>query len=91
VQTKEQLTEEVSNDILKLMGGLKDKVSYDCLSYGIVKDALNTIGYYDNDDYDTNGWQVDYWNTFIYFKNPTDILYISGSMYYGNLTISREE
>lgn len=37
---------------------------------------------------ETNGWQVDYWVDGIYKDKK---LSISGSMYYGNMTIERKE
>lgn len=58
------------------------------IPYGVLKQYLESIGFEDNDELETNGWQVDYWNTF----SKEDItLSVSGSMYYGNVNINQKE
>ena len=91
MKNREELIKEVTVDLLKLMGGIIDKVRYDNLSLGIAEHALNAMGYYNDGDYNTNGWEVDYWCKFVYTPDKNDILQVSGSMYHGHLTISINE
>lgn len=45
---------------------------------------LEKLGWTDTEDLETNGWDIDYWVTFI--KEGKDFKYIvSGSLYYGNI------
>ena len=60
------------------------KLEFSNLAYHFIEEAIEALGYSDNDDLDTNGWQVDYWNT---FSNGDNHLSVSGSMYYGDMTI----
>ena len=48
------------------------------------------IGWTDISSIDTNGWDIDYWVTFI--KEGKDFNYIvSGNLYYGNINIRKEK
>lgn len=40
----------------------------------------------DEDDLETNGWQVDYWQSFMYMDEKYTL---SGSMYYGTYEITK--
>lgn len=50
----------------------------------------NDIAEEEGEDLETNGWDIDYWVTFI--KEGKDFKYIvSGSLYYGNINIRKEK
>ena len=43
---------------------------------------------FDSDDFETNGWQVDWWQ---YFEYNDERYCIAGSIYYGDYSISKED
>lgn len=52
-----------------------------CVSFASVKEVLEKLGWTDISSIDTNGWDIDYWVTFI--KEGKDFNYIvSGNLYY---------
>lgn len=56
----------------------------------LLETALVGTGLYFGDDWKTNGWEVDYWGS-IYDENTDEkVAEVSGSMYYGNLSIDFE-
>lgn len=52
----------------------------------ILNGSLNLIN--DNADFNTNGWQVDFWWN---IKRNNKSYCLSGSLFYGNFTLSKEE
>lgn len=61
--------------------------------YGDIVEKLDMLGAVPNGIYDdfvpeTNGWQVDYWLYFI--LNDTEYV-LSGSMWHGDYTITKDE
>ena len=62
-----------------------EEFSAGCISFALVKEVLGWT-----EDLETNGWDIDYWVTFI--KEGKDFKYIvSGSLYYGNINIRKEK
>ena len=58
------------------------------IPYGVAATYLESIGFEDDENFDTNGWQADFWNTF----SKDDItLSVSGCMYDGTIKISQKE
>lgn len=49
----------------------------------IYEDFLKDQGYYRINDWDPNGWEVDFWNDY-YNPKTKDWVTLSGSLYYGN-------
>jgi len=58
-------------------------ISNDCLCIGDIESHLLEIAE-SNDDFESNGWEFDYWCT---YKIKDKTLNISGSGYYGGLHI----
>lgn len=54
-------------------------------------DLLDTVlvgtGLYLDDDWETNGWEVDFWGTIRSEEDDSEVADVSGSMYYGNLRV----
>lgn len=74
--------------VLELEDLLKNEIQVvkaDCLYIGDIESHLEELGK-DNEDYESNGWQNDYWKS--YTLHDGRILNISASGYYGGLTIS---
>lgn len=56
-----------------------------------IEEALKQYGYrYDQDSFDTNGWQVDFWAYFNH-ENEEDQIVLSGSLYYGDYSLVKEK
>ena len=55
---------------------------YDASTY------LERNGWESQDDFDSNGWQADMWQT---FKKEGATIYVSAQGYYGGVTVSLEE
>lgn len=49
--------------------------------------ALVGTGLYLDDDWDTNGWEVDFWGTIRSDEDDSEVADVSGSMYYGDLRV----
>lgn len=63
-----------------------EEFSAGCISLALVKEVLEKLGW--TEDLETNGWDIDYWVTFI--KEGKDFKYIvSGN--YGNINIRKEK
>ena len=85
-EIKKQQLEIFKQDVSKLLSGEIDNVENDCLSIGYVEDYLNKLG--ENlDDYDSNGWQHDYWMSWNINGNK---YILSGSGYYGGISFSKD-
>lgn len=67
----------------------------DCCPYGYFINTLKNAGYliFDDDNWESNGWQGDYRvNLKVKYLNEQILPFrISGSLYYGNLHIERTE
>jgi len=74
---EEQIREYVKRELAKL-GGDITSINLTGVTADILSDSVEG---WDWSEADTNGWQVDYWL-------KTDKYDISGSMYYGTVTIS---
>lgn len=86
MKTKDAIIEELSFEINQFLNSNDEEISFACISYDIINRALYKLGYTGENDLDINGWQKDYWQTYV---NNNHYLYISGSMYYGNLCINK--
>lgn len=88
MKTKDNIISQFKFEFTEFMNSEAMILEYDCLSFGIVEKVLEELGLTWDYKLDTNGWQVDYWAK---FKKDDEIFSISGSMYYGNLTIIKGE
>lgn len=77
----------LENKILDFLNSEEKKLKFELLPIGTLEKTLNELGYKMEPLDNTNGWQVDFWVDFR-FKGEK-ALSISGSMYYGNLTIEK--
>lgn len=67
-----------------------EEFSAGCISFTLVKEVLEKLGWTDTEDLETNGWDIDYWVTFIKEGKNFDYI-VSGSLYYGNINIRKEK
>lgn len=80
----------ISDQLFHIMESEPEEFSAGCISLALVKEVLEKLGWTDTEDLETNGWDIDYWVTFI--KEGKDFKYIvSGSLYYGNINIRKEK
>lgn len=78
----------ISDQLFHIMESEPEEFSAGCISLALVKEVLEKLGW--TEDLETNGWDIDYWVTFI--KEGKDFKYIvSGSLYYGNIIIRKEK
>ena len=89
--SKEQLKEELNEDLLEFFNSPKEEIIFDQLSYAILREVLNELDFEQDPDgdFETNGWQYDYWVDYI--NEEGKILGISGSFYYGEIVIMKKE
>lgn len=66
-----------------------EEFSAGCISFALVKEVLEKLGWTDT-NIETNGWDIDYWVTFIKEGKNFDYI-VSGSLYYGNINIRKEK
>lgn len=80
----------ISDQLFHIMESEPEEFSAGCISLALVKEVLEKLGWTDTEDLETNGWDIDYWVTFI--KEGKDFKYIvRGSLYYGNINIRKEK
>lgn len=76
----------ISDQLFHIMESEPEEFSAGCISLALVKEVLEKLGW--TEDLETNGWDIDYWVTFI--KEGKDFKYIvSGN--YGNINIRKEK
>lgn len=79
----------ISDQLFHIMESEPEEFSAGCISFALVKEVLEELGWTDT-NIETNGWDIDYWVTFI--KEGKDFKHIvSGSLYYGNINIRKEK
>ena len=78
--TKEDLVRHLSSEF-----DFKIDVSYDMNE---LRHELEKLGWESQDNYETNGYQVDWWET---WESDSHILYLSGSFWYSFLEGKFEE
>lgn len=80
----------ISDQLFRIMESEPEEFNAGCVSFASVKEVLEKLGWTDISSIDTNGWDIDYWVTFI--KEGKDFNYIvSGNLYYGNINIRKEK
>jgi len=85
----EQIEYQVEQGIRKVLTDEQQSYSNKYTNPDTVKKYLLSLGFVDNHDFDTNGWQYDYW--FSMYHDDHGKVTISGCGYYGGLTISKEK
>jgi hypothetical protein len=83
----EEVRKKVLYEIKLLFDGKVDSVKIDCFCPSEAIKCLEELGAEESDDFDTNGWQYDYWIKLEYNGKK---YCLSGSGYYGNLTIAED-
>ncbi len=76
---KKALTEELFGEVLSKGENFNLDVCYDMYE---VKQLLEKLGYESKDDYETNGYQIDWWET---FTKDGITLKLGGSFWYSSL------
>lgn len=51
-------------------------------------EIIKSLGFKEYNDFETNGWQVDFWQT---YKKEKMILTLGGSLWYGNYKLTKEK
>lgn len=85
--TQKQLKEQTF-ELLALLSNGVTPASYPPISLGLLRECLIEGLYHhtwDDDSFDTNGWQWDYWHN---FSINGHLYTASGSGYYGEFTIN---
>jgi hypothetical protein len=86
---------EILMILQKFADGNLNSCDIDCCPYGYFINTLKNDGclILDDDNWESNGWQGDYWvDLKVRYSNGQIIPFaISGSLYYGNLHIERTE
>ena len=75
--------------VLEFLGNAEEEfIKIDMAPLSELEELLTELGF-EKGEFDCNGWQYDFW---LYMKSGTfgDVC-ISGSAYYGNYTIMKEE
>lgn len=81
---------DISDQLFRIMESEPEEFNAGCVSFASVKEVLEKLGWTDISSIDTDGWDIDYWVTFI--KEGKDFNYIvSGNLYYGNINIRKEK
>lgn len=86
---QDSFKEALKDEVMKVLSGEKDSLKLALIPPNLIFSVIEEInGCELEDNMDTNGWQVDYWKNFTY----KDKKYcISGSMYYGKVSIYESE
>jgi len=89
--SREQLKEELNEELLEFFNSHANKIEFDQLSYAILREVLNELDFdiAPDSEFDTNGWQYDFWVD--YSNDEGKVLAISGSFYYGEIIIEKKE
>lgn len=84
--TKEKLIEELKEVLNVFLNTSETEISFNQIPWGLLEEVLSEFGYEQdpNGDFETNGWQIDFWVDYI--KNEI-VLNISGSLWYGEIKI----
>lgn len=86
--SKGVLLKEMKENIEAVVSGKIESYKCNCLPLSDFVDYIAEKYSKDWDDFDTNGWQVDFWITY----SILGIKYmLEGSMYYGNIEFKRKE
>lgn len=84
--TREKLIEELKEVLNVFLNTSETEISFNQIPWGLLEEVLSEFGYEQdpNGDFETNGWQIDFWVDYI--KNEI-VLNISGSLWYGEIKI----
>lgn len=82
---KKQLIENMKIAINKVINGEQKSVSLDGIYPNDVKEYIEELGGEDLQEFDSNGWQWDFWMYFLY--NGQRYM-LAGSGYFGDLTFN---
>lgn len=87
--TKQELKNQLREIFIVFLNTSQEKIFFDQISWGLLNEILQEFGYTQNpeSDFDTNGWQIDFWVDYI---KDNKVLDISGSLWYGNITIIKK-
>lgn len=83
------MTEEIKLQIKEFILSDIVDITIPLVRLSLLSDYFESLGY-EQIDYDSNGWQVDYWIT---FKNNDDLeIIVSGGLWdYSDITITKQE
>lgn len=77
--------------IVELREAIKNKEDVDISLIGsidLLETALVGTGLILSDDWETNGWEQDFWGHLIDENSEEEVAEVSGSMYYGDLRVT---
>lgn len=78
----------IKAQVLLLLTGIVKKVNFERAYYAEVKEVLKELNFEDKDNFESNGWQWDFWADWKKYDND---YCVAGSGYYGNLTMYIKE
>lgn len=86
--TKEQLKLELKEELINFFNSDLKIIDFDQVSFGLLREVLEELDYIQDPsgDFDTNGWQYDFWVDYIKDNNGLEI---SGSLWYGDISITK--
>lgn len=77
----------IRNELSNLLNEEVESINLTCSTPQLIIDAIESLGGEMNEDWDSNGWQCDYWQTFTYGEQKYSI---SGCAYDGSCYISKK-
>jgi hypothetical protein len=88
--TKEQLKKDLLEILEVFLDGPQLSIKFDQISWGLMRESLDFLRYHKHpaSDFDTNGWEFDFWVT---YNKGEKFIDISGSLHYGDILIQKSE
>ena len=80
-------TEKLGIYIADFLDSKEESLELHVVSFALVREVLNDLEFEIEDDFETNGWDIDYSISFTH-KDGTKLM-VTGSWYYGNCTIEK--
>lgn len=80
--------QDLENKIKQFLDSDEETICIDMFPIDKIEDVLKKLGFpKDSLDYDTNGWQIDFWYT--YYNSNNEAIRLSGSLHYGDFKLTK--
>lgn len=88
--TKDELKKDLIEILKVFLKSSQPSIKFDQISWGLMRESLNFLEYtkHPKSDFDTNGWEFDFWVT---YNKGELFLDISGSLHYGDILIQKSD
>lgn len=80
------MNNSVLDNIINFLSSNNEDLSIPMCPISKIDVIMKSLGFIDNKDYETNGWQCDFWKTYV--KEDLEIEF-SGSLYYGEFKLRK--